>query len=205
MQARAIELHEKTSMPWAEAERLALSEAGIDDAAVDELIGECGPSGLKTLLADPDDLRDYTRSVLVHQPVATPPAVAVTETPTQLGYTLSDVHEAFSRGAAGAVQGLTDEQIEAIAREVYTADRFTPTDEVWCNYYWLMKFARAVLAATTTALPARLLDSQIEEALNGADFASMVTADDYMYVCARAVETAVREKFMQPAVMEEKP
>lgn len=36
-----------------------------------------------------------------------PPAVAVTETPTQLGYTLSDVHEAFSRGAAGAVQGLT--------------------------------------------------------------------------------------------------
>ncbi len=68
--ARALELHEKASMPWAAAEELALSEAGIDDAAIDELIGEAGYAGLDSLLTDPDSLRQFARSLLVHQPLA---------------------------------------------------------------------------------------------------------------------------------------
>lgn len=36
------------------------------------------------------------------------------------------------------------EQIEAIAREVYDKDRFPETDQVWCNLFWLSKFAIAV-------------------------------------------------------------
>lgn len=41
---------------------------------------------------------------------------------------------------------MTTEQMEAIAREVYDKDRFTPTDEVWCNLHWLLKFTRAIEA-----------------------------------------------------------
>lgn len=39
---------------------------------------------------------------------------------------------------------MTREEIEAIAREVYTKDPFPRTDEVWCNLHWLSKFALAV-------------------------------------------------------------
>lgn len=69
---RATELHEKGFMPWAEAEELALSEAGIDDAEIDELIGNCGYAGLSSLLTTEDELRTFTRSVLVHQPHIAP-------------------------------------------------------------------------------------------------------------------------------------
>ena len=64
VQARAIDLHEKAGMPWPDAEQLALSEIGADDAAVDELIGESG--GLDQILLKPDELRQFTRSILVH-------------------------------------------------------------------------------------------------------------------------------------------
>lgn len=73
IQRRAASLHSKTGMSWDEAEQLALSEAGIDDEAIDELIGECGYSGLESLLTTPDELRRFTRSVLVHQPLASSP------------------------------------------------------------------------------------------------------------------------------------
>lgn len=39
---------------------------------------------------------------------------------------------------------MTQEEIEAIAREVYAKDRFPNTDEVWCNLHWLSKFALAI-------------------------------------------------------------
>jgi len=68
--SRAIELHEKAGMPWVDAEELALNEAGIDDAVLDELIGNCAYSGLSSILAGEDELRQFTRSVLVHQPFA---------------------------------------------------------------------------------------------------------------------------------------
>lgn len=68
--ARATDLHEKASMPWADAEELALKEAGIDDAAIDELIGECAPCGLESLVTGADELRRFTRAVIVHQPAA---------------------------------------------------------------------------------------------------------------------------------------
>jgi hypothetical protein len=70
LQLRAIELHEKAFMPWHDAEQLALKEVGIDDAAIDELIGECASAGVDSLLTEPDDLRQFTRAVLVHNPLA---------------------------------------------------------------------------------------------------------------------------------------
>lgn len=63
---RAEELHLKAGMPWNEAEQLALSEAGIGDPELDELIGECAQLGLDTLLATEDELRTFARALLVH-------------------------------------------------------------------------------------------------------------------------------------------
>lgn len=72
--SRATDLHEKAGMPWWGAEELALSEAGIDEAGIDELIGECGYAGLESLLTCADELRQFTRSILVHQHLAAAPA-----------------------------------------------------------------------------------------------------------------------------------
>lgn len=63
--ARAELLHEQTGMPWDQAHELALTEHGIGTAAIDELIGECAPQGIESLLATPDDLRAFCRAVLV--------------------------------------------------------------------------------------------------------------------------------------------
>ena len=63
--ARAEELHEQTGMPWHQAHELALTEHGIGTAAIDELIGECAPLGVESLLATSDDLRAFCRAVLV--------------------------------------------------------------------------------------------------------------------------------------------
>ena len=63
--ARAEELHEQTGMPWHQAHELALTEHGIGTAAIDELIGECAPSGIDSLLATEDELRAFCRAVLV--------------------------------------------------------------------------------------------------------------------------------------------
>lgn len=73
IQQRAIYLHEKAAMPWPDAEELALNEAGIDARAIDELIGECGYAGLASMLCTDDELRRFTRSVLVHQPASSLP------------------------------------------------------------------------------------------------------------------------------------
>jgi hypothetical protein len=59
-----------------------------------------------------------------------------------------------------ATVDISDEQIEAVARQVYEAERFTPTDEVWCNFYWLMKFARGVLALATPPTSKATEDSE---------------------------------------------
>lgn len=72
VQKRAADLHHKAAMPWSDAEALALNEVGIDNRAIDELIGECGYAGLQSMLCSADELRQFTRSVLVHQPP--PPA-----------------------------------------------------------------------------------------------------------------------------------
>lgn len=97
--SRAIELHEKAGMPWVDAEELALSEAGIDDAILDELIGEAGYSGLESMLTTVDELRRFTRSILVHQPLAALRASSPADT----------------RDVIGAAMGkLTNEQIRNI-------------------------------------------------------------------------------------------
>lgn len=62
---RAKMLNEKTSMPWRDAEELALRESGVEEEDIDQLIGECGAMGLDSVIATPDDLRDFTRSLLV--------------------------------------------------------------------------------------------------------------------------------------------
>jgi hypothetical protein len=62
---RATELHEKGNLPWSEAEKLALSEFGIDDTQIDEIAGNCANSNLASLL-DKDDLREYIRTVIVY-------------------------------------------------------------------------------------------------------------------------------------------
>lgn len=66
LQQRASELHEKNGMPWSDAEELALSEQGIDDAQLRGLLGNCATQGTETQLASAEDLMDCTRSVLVH-------------------------------------------------------------------------------------------------------------------------------------------
>ncbi len=62
---RAEALHLKTGMHWREAERLALSEIGVDDAAITELVGECTTLGIESLLTG-DEISDFARAVLVH-------------------------------------------------------------------------------------------------------------------------------------------
>jgi hypothetical protein len=64
--ARAESLHLNTGMPWHQAEEAALSEAGIWDAEIDELIGECADLGMDSLITDKDELRRFARAVLVH-------------------------------------------------------------------------------------------------------------------------------------------
>ena len=62
---RTEELHLQTGMHWREAERLALSEIGVDDAAIVELVGECAALGTESLLTG-DEISDFARAVLVH-------------------------------------------------------------------------------------------------------------------------------------------
>ena len=63
---RAEALHLNAGMPWHQAEEAALSEVGIHDAEIDELIGECAPVGLESLITGAEELRRFTRAVLVH-------------------------------------------------------------------------------------------------------------------------------------------
>lgn len=62
IQHRATELVGKGGMPWHEAENLALSEFGITDADVEELMGEC----CNTTILTGEDISALIRSVLVH-------------------------------------------------------------------------------------------------------------------------------------------
>jgi hypothetical protein len=62
---RAEALHLNTGMHWREAERLALSEIGVGDAAIVELVGECATLGTESLLTG-DEICDFARAVLVH-------------------------------------------------------------------------------------------------------------------------------------------
>ena len=91
---RAVDLHEKAGMPWVDAEELALSEAGIDDAILDELIGEAGYSGLESMLTTGDELRRFTRSVLVHQPLA---ALRASSPAERLPLTEKQIHDWWAR------------------------------------------------------------------------------------------------------------
>lgn len=59
---RASDLVEKCQMPWHEAERLALDEAGITEVEIEELQGECQFSTILT----GDEITAYTRAILVH-------------------------------------------------------------------------------------------------------------------------------------------
>ncbi len=63
---RANDLHEKAAMPWTEAEKLALSEQGIDDAQIEELIHEHASTALVEFTKGWEDLQEYTRALLVH-------------------------------------------------------------------------------------------------------------------------------------------
>jgi hypothetical protein len=63
---RANDLHDKAAMPWTEAEKLALSEQGIDDAQIEELIHEHASTILVEFTKGWEDLQEYTRALLVH-------------------------------------------------------------------------------------------------------------------------------------------
>ena len=63
LQDRAEAIHLSAGMPWHEANRLALSEIGVDDAAIEELTGECAHRG--DFLTG-DEIPDFVRAVLVH-------------------------------------------------------------------------------------------------------------------------------------------
>lgn len=65
LQQRAIDLHEKAGMPWTQADALALSEAGITDADIDEMIGEHSDTVLVGFVPR-DDVRAFVRGILVH-------------------------------------------------------------------------------------------------------------------------------------------
>jgi hypothetical protein len=62
---RATDLHENLGMPWPQADELVLSEVGIIDMDIDEMIGE---SHVTTLLdfVPRDSLREFVRGLLVH-------------------------------------------------------------------------------------------------------------------------------------------
>ena len=62
---RAEALHLNTGMHWRDAERLALSEIGVDDAAIVELVGECTTLGTESLLTG-EEILEFARAVLVH-------------------------------------------------------------------------------------------------------------------------------------------
>lgn len=62
---RAVDLHEKSGMPWAEAEELALSEAGIEDRHIDELTGNTDHATICSLLSK-EDVREFTRTILIY-------------------------------------------------------------------------------------------------------------------------------------------
>ena len=74
---RAIDLHEKAFMPWGQAEKLALDEAGIGDAEIDELIGNASHNVVISLLDD-EEVREFVRSILVHQYALTPEITGAT-------------------------------------------------------------------------------------------------------------------------------
>jgi hypothetical protein len=75
---RAIDLHEKAFMPWGEAEKLALEEDGIGDSEIDELIGNVSNNVVISLLDD-EEVREFVRSILVHQYALTPKQSGTTE------------------------------------------------------------------------------------------------------------------------------
>lgn len=62
---RAVDLHEKAGMPWAEAEELALSEAGIEDSHIDELTWNTEHATIVTLLSE-EEVREFTRTILIY-------------------------------------------------------------------------------------------------------------------------------------------
>lgn len=119
LQARALELHTKASMPMSQAEELALSELGIDDAAIDELSAEACCTVLLTLL-DAEDVRTFTRAVLVHQPAATSTqAVAPTEA-AAMAATVPEMHEALCPALIG---------------DDCTCAKYSPTvDKAWAQF-----------------------------------------------------------------------
>lgn len=62
---RAEDLHEKSGMPWAEAEKLALSEAGIEDRHIDEISGNTDHAIICSLLSK-EEVREFTRTILIY-------------------------------------------------------------------------------------------------------------------------------------------
>lgn len=63
---RTVDLHEKASMPWSQAEELALSEFGFDDEDLHELIGEF--EQCLEYLTDREQIESFARHVLVFGP-----------------------------------------------------------------------------------------------------------------------------------------
>lgn len=62
---RAVDLHEMAGMPWAEAEKLALSESGIEDRHIDELTGNTDHATICSLLSE-EEIREFTRTILIY-------------------------------------------------------------------------------------------------------------------------------------------
>ena len=66
LQDRAEALHLSAGMPWHQAEELALSEIGVSDEEIDELIGEAACVGIDSVIVGKYELRRFARAVLVH-------------------------------------------------------------------------------------------------------------------------------------------
>ena len=72
-------------MPWQEAEKLALSEAGIEDRHIDELTGNTDHATICSLLSK-EEVREFTRTILIYgqhllSAAPTPPAQPAEKVP----------------------------------------------------------------------------------------------------------------------------
>jgi hypothetical protein len=76
LEKRVIDLHDKASMPWAQAYELALEEAGFDEDSLRELIGECGDMG--DFISGRESIEEFARAVLVWGPAYLPRSALAT-------------------------------------------------------------------------------------------------------------------------------
>lgn len=72
LQRRVMDLHEKAFMPMRQAEEQALSEEGVDDDVINDLLADASHKALQDqYLLDAEDMRQIARHLLVWSPLST--------------------------------------------------------------------------------------------------------------------------------------